>query len=362
MGNHTFLEQVVAGSDDQLPWMLDLSLWYPWHSKMNTLPEEWAGFSQVEISHLLGSPAWIPVKPWKAIYEDVDVVVEEVGDERVVRYILPDRTLSASWTLGPDNDWWQVEHLIASPEDFDPAIDLAAALRYEVDEALVFDDELAGEGILRAIELPRRPLSALLHDFLGWGQGLLMLSDHEDEVGQLLGVLDMKMQALVKTLSDLPGSIMISPDNLDGQYISPDLFSRYLTQSYSESCLYAHAADKAFVVHVGGPMQHILAPLAAAGVDAVEGVSGPPQSDASLPEARRKAGEGLTLWGGIPQDLLLETTTADNFEAGVRSAAALAIEDGNAVLGVADRVPVAAERERLMRLGAVARSEIAGQA
>ena len=39
--------------------------------------------------------------------------------------------------------------------------------------------------------------------------------------------------------------------------------------------------------------------LAEAGVDGVEGIAGPPQSDITLAEARQLAGPGITLWGGI---------------------------------------------------------------
>lgn len=343
----SLLEKLSMKPDGGMPWMLDLSLWYAWHAKLGTLPAQWADYSQVEVAHELGSPAWIPMKPWKAVHDGVDVVVDERADKRVVRYILHDRTLSASWTLGPDHDWWQMDHLITSPEDFKPAIELAEALNYELDRDCLLENGLGGEGLAVVIELPHRPLSALLHDFLGWGEGLLMLKDHQDQVDQLLAVLDEKIQALVDDLAELPGKVVLSPDNLDGQYISPDLFARYLTTSYSASCRRVHAAGKSFVVHAGGPMRRLLAPLAAAGVDVVEGVSGPPQSDVPLPEARKEAGAEIVLWGGIPQDWLLETTSPDEFRAGVERVINEVADDGNAILGVADRVPVAADVERL---------------
>ena len=347
MAKSSVREQILVASEGEVPWMLDLSLWFAWHSKRGTLPPQWTDSSYVEIAHELGSPAWVPVKPWKAVFKGVDVAIDEGQQERTVRYNLAGRTLSASWTLGPDNDWWQMDHIIASPEDFEPALELAESLHYEIDESLLLDDSHAGERILLAIELPRRPLSALLHDYLGWGEGLLMLQDYEREVDQLLQILDAKIQSLVDVLAEMPSSTMFSPDNLDGQYISPDLFARHLTPSYSLSCQRAHSARKSFVVHVGGPMEHLLGPLAAAGVDMVEGVCGPPQSDAPLPEARRKSGPELTLWGGIPQDWLLETTALDEFRAGVEQVVDTVADDGNSIIGVADRVPVAAEIERL---------------
>ena len=101
------------------------------------------------------------------------------------------------------------------------------------------------------------------------------------------------------------------------------------------------------LVHAGGPIGQLLGPLAEAGVDGVEGVAPPPQSDASLAQARQLAGPRCTLWGGIPQDFVLAARSAAEFEAAVRQAAQEAGQDGRAMLGIADRVPVEVEWERL---------------
>ena len=84
--------------------------------------------------------------------------------------------------------------------------------------------------------------------------------------------------------------------------------------------------------------------------DGVEGISGPPQSDASLAEARRLAGPNFTLWGGIPQDALLPDFDYGQFKAVVGQAVREATDDGRAIIGVADRVPVHADIDRLKAL------------
>jgi hypothetical protein len=342
------VEGMFAG---RLPWMLDFSIWYAWHAKHNTLPSAWATANQADIGGYLGATGWMPIKAWKVSLDGVAVNTEEEGDEKVIQYKVGSRTLTASWTLGPDGDWWQMEHLIASPADFKAALELAEARTYQVDETLITGSVKPGTNGIIAIELPRRPLSDLLHDYLGWGEGLLMMADHEKEVDQLLNILDGKLQTIAEELSFLPGDVLLSPDNLDGQYISPDLFDRYLSRSYRSTSQTAHQAGKSLIVHVGGPMKRILSKLAESGIDAVEGVSGAPQSDVPLPEARLQAGPELTLWGGIPQDWLLETTPVEDFKAGVERVIGEILNDGNTILGIADRVPVAAEVDRLEMMG-----------
>jgi len=82
-------------------------------------------------------------------------------------------------------------------------------------------------------------------------------------------------------------------------------------------------------------------------VDAVQGISGLPQSNADLAEARTVAGLVLTLWGGIPQDLLITTHEETELINCVEEVISHAKQDGRVIIGVADRVPVEYEIFRL---------------
>jgi hypothetical protein len=169
----------------------------------------------------------------------------------------------------------------------------------------------------------------------------------EPAIQDIQSILEEKLQELVQEVSRLPGQIVFSPDNLDGQFISPRMFRKSLASSYRLTADVLHAAGKRLVVHLGGPVRHLLTSLAEAGVDGFEGLAGPPQSDASLAEARGIVGPICTLWGGIPQDYLLNTYDGEVFEAGVRQATRECQGDGRMILGVADRVPVDADPARL---------------
>ncbi len=133
------------------------------------------------------------------------------------------------------------------------------------------------------------------------------------------------------------------------------MFDEHLAASYRRTADALHAAGKRLVVHVGGMCRGLLPGLAGAGVDAIEGVCGAPQSDATLAEARALCGPGATLWGGVAQDALLPATDDAAFERAARAALAEARANGPAVVGVADRVPVEAVPERLVALAGMAR-------
>jgi hypothetical protein len=169
-------------------------------------------------------------------------------------------------------------------------------------------------------------------------------------VQEMQEILESRLQHLLDQIALLPGDIVLSPDNLDGQYISPRMFARQLAPSYEHTVSILQPRGKRLVVHVGGPVRHLVRPLADAGIHGLEGISGPPQSNASLAEARQLAGPDFTLWGGVAQDYVQDAHDWGAFEAAVRLAAQEAALDGRMILGIADRVPVNAELDRLEAL------------
>lgn len=339
-----------SGEVSQRPlYLADLTLWYRWHQARGSLPAGWQSYSLAQLAEALGSPAWWVVRPWRQETPGVAVTTQEEGDQRLITYHTSAGRLTERWALGPDGDWWQIEYPVKSLDDLPAARQLIEARHYQPDTTALaeWQAQLGVSGLL-AIELPRRPYSEVLHTLLGWGEGLMLLyGEGAQPIQDMLDVLEEKLHALEQELVGLPVDLVFAPDNLDGQYISPAVFRQHLAASYQRSVDLLHRHAKRLIVHGGGPLQHLLAPLAAAGVDAVEGVSGPPQGDTPLPKAREKAGPHLTLWGGIPQDVLLPPTTQAEFGEAVRQAAQQAKACGRVVLGVADKVPVEADLERL---------------
>ena len=338
----------LRGDGSHTPLYLpDLTLWYDWHAKHGSLPATWQGYSLAQVTRALGAPVWLPAAHRRVDGPSVRITTTEQGGERVIRSETAAGTLVARWNPGPDGAWWQSEYPVKRATDLPAVLELAKARAYVFDlNWPVLEAEVGDDGIV-AIEIPRRPLSDLLHEYLGWGDGLMLLVEERAAIRQIVDVLEEKLQQFVAELAPVPAAVVLSPDNLDGQYISPRLYREYLAGSYQRTAEAMHAQGKQLIVHVGGPAQRLLAPLAAAGVDGVEGVAGPPQGDTSLAEARALAGPGLTLWGGIPQDYVLGTHGYATFENAVLAAAQEAAADPRTILGVADRVPVDAAVDRL---------------
>jgi hypothetical protein len=344
----------MAGPDrDPSPLLLlDLTLWHKWHRQRGTLPDGWT--TLIDAASALGTPVWAPFKPWRVEYDGVKVTEEETESQRDIVYHAGGRTLLARWTRGPDGDWWQTEYPVQTLEDLQAAVEVASARRYIVDLAGL-DAWCAGvgdDGVV-PLELPMRPYSDMLHTMVGWSHGLtLLFGDGKPLVAQIVASLEGALARLTQDVAAVKGDFLLAPDNLDGQYLSPRTFKEYLTPSYLATAELARRCGKPLIVHVGGAPRRLVPLLAQAGVDGIEGIAGPPHGDANLAEAREAGGPGVTLWGGIPQDMLLEAHDEDEFEAAVSQALEQARADsaGRSVIGVADRVPVDAEMARLRRL------------
>ena len=335
----------------------DLTLWYNWHHSRGSLPDRWKDYSLLQIAASLGVSAWQVVRPWRIETPGVEIRTTEEEGQRTTHFETAAGSLTARWSLGADGTWWQIEYPVKTAADLEVALELVRARLYVLEKDVLSD---AGEQGIAAIEIPGCPYTDLLYEFVGLSEGFMLVIENPPAMQQLLALLETKLQELMQQLAPLPGSIFFAPDNLDSQFISPETFGQFLAPSYLHTATTLHQHGKYLLVHTGGPIRSLLAPLAAAGVDGVEGIAGKPQSDASPGPARETAGPDFTLWGGIPQDFLLDTHDRQEFEAAVVQAAREARGDRRFILGVADRVPVAAELSRLEAIPALLES-VSGQ-
>ncbi len=349
----SFKSEILArfnGNGNSQPFFLpDLTLWYDWHTQKGTLPSPEQGASLPKIAKAMGFPVWLSVRPFQVEHPGINITTTEHPNERIIRVEAPSGILESRWTKGPDEAWWQTDYPVKTPADLAVVREMVTARTYVLNpNKLVDPNASVGSNGVVALEIPRRPFSDLLHEFLGWSEGLILLQ--EDIINEIVDILEKKLQQLVGQVIDLPGQIVFSPDNLDGQFISPQGFAAYLAESYRRTTETVHQAHKKLLVHVGGPIKHLLTPLARTGIDGLEGIAGLPQNNASLTEARELAGPLVTLWGGIPQDFLLDTHDDNQYEVAAQQAILEIASDPRMLLGIADRVPVDADLNRLQAI------------
>jgi hypothetical protein len=348
-----------VGSSGGCAFLPDLSLWYDWYASRGTLPEGLGEKSLSGVAAGLGVRGWIPSVPWRAEFPGLEVSLDR-GESEIVRTVRTSKdTLTSRWILGPDGDWWQSEYPVKTADDLDAAYEYCRAKIYSPPEDLsrAAADADPGSDIL-ALRLPQQPFSEILHDLLGFDEGIIILMQEGERIEELVGLLESSyadlLDSLVPRIDEIdpegPGDtgeiVFYSPDNLDSNFISPNLFDRYLRDGYIRTLERLHGAEYGLAVHIGGYIRPLLSRLGEIGVDILQGISGPPQSDADLSEARELAGQGPLLWGGIPQDLLLPTAERSELEETLDEVARSCAADGRMVAGISDKVPVEADLEK----------------
>jgi len=344
-----FATLLAGASLDRVEFMPDLTLWYDWHSQRDSLPPRWCGASLSRIAEDLGVAAWHTSRLWRIETPGIDIETSQTDQERVTRCHTRTGTLTSRWAIGPDSDWWQTEYPVKSSTDLQAALELVEARTYIVNTSPRSpEQEQVGSDSILALELPKRPYSELLHDFLGWSEGLMLLG--EPTVLQILAVLEAKLQQLVAEIGQLAEQVILSPDNLDGQFISPRAFRTHVAASYRHTTQTLQEKGNRLIVHIGGPVKRLMTELTNSGIDGFEGISGPPQSDLTLTQARAATGPGPALWGGIPQDFVLPTYSRQELQAAVEEILKAARDDKRMIVGIADRVPVNADPARLEEL------------
>jgi hypothetical protein len=287
--------------------------------------------------------------PWLLEHDGLNVTREKSETQRVIKYHAKSKILSEIWSLGPDGDWWQTEYPVKDEDDLDAAEEIVKAMQYRLKPSNLSIEP--SPGIIDVIQLPKTPYSDMLHTMLGWRDGLMLMMSEEDRLMELLAIMEEKRNKLIQQLAaGFSNSIFWAPDNLDGQFISPGSFGNYLESSYKKACGTRHQRGNCLMVHIGGIAKHLLPLLAGCGIDGLAGISGPPQSDAPLYEARKAAGPNITIWGGIPQDYVMPTHDLSVLIESIEAAKAFASSDFRTIIGIADHVPVEAEFSRLKEI------------
>ena len=229
------LNHFIDTSNDKSLYLPNLTLWYSWQTNQGTMPEPWAGMTLPEICSELGVPAWDVARPFVLDPGNVVIETEETDGKRVTHFRAASGTLVERWELGPDGDWWQTEYAVKDQADLAILLEIVEERGYRLDATWVVEkQEAIGASGMVGLELPRRPFSQIFLEWLGWGDGLMLLWDAPDLIDQILDVLETKIQALVAELAEGEGSIVMSPDNLDAQFISPPFFTQYLAASYTQ--------------------------------------------------------------------------------------------------------------------------------
>jgi len=139
----------------------------------------------------------------------------------------------------------------------------------------------------------------MLHFAMGPVNTVYFLMDCPEQAAVLMKLHEeAQLEAIRETLSR-GVRVVMSMDNLDTMFHSPDYVEQYSGSFYSRASDLCHSYGAKFFIHACGQQKDNLRLISSYGVDGLEGVASPPLGDVWLDEAMELTGSNFIITGGI---------------------------------------------------------------
>lgn len=347
MNERTRLKAALKGEKaERHAWYGDLSYWYGALEKQGKLEKRYCGEEGYLRFHKdlgVGICFYAPLM-WKTNYPKwAEFKEQEKGGQRSRELITPKGTLRSLETYMPEAYTWAItEHFVKTPEDLEIYADICRETRYEAQyEEYERIDRLWGEdGIAIGIApLGSCPLQRMIARVAGVENTYGIYAQNPERFRQVMDEIAESELPLFHILANSPADLIEFPENLSADITGRNFFEQYNMPFYQKRNGLLHAAGKYTSIHNDGMLAATWDMIAPSGFDVVEAVTPAPVGDLEMTELRKKAGEQIVIWGGIPGALFSELYSDAFFEEYLLRLAETFREDARFVFGVADQVP-----------------------
>ena len=164
-------------------------------------------------------------------------------------------------------------------------------------------------------------------------------------------------QAL-KILSESPAEAVFLGGNFDETLTYPPYFKKEILPWIRKAADVLHAKGKRVICHCDGENLGLMDLYRESGMDVAEAICPYPMTKVKIEEYYERWADRLTIFGGIPSNLLLaEATSDEEFEDYLDHLFKVIAPGKRMILGIADTTPPHAVFDRLVRIGERVRKE-----
>ena len=298
---------------DYLPFSPFLA--YVWESFPRAIQE--AG--QLTFHHRVGAtPLWRGAPcPVRAIPPQIETRTSEEGLYTQTEIRTPVGTLRTTHRRSDvGNTSFLVEHPLKTEEDFKTQLWIEENTQFEVDLTPV-EAHFAGngrEGLSIGMLIPRlkSAFQSLVEHDAGTEELIYALADFPDTVEALWRTMvDNDVKAATMAAATGVYDYFLTWEDSGTQNYSPKMYTRYIASEIGQWCDILAANGQHYIQHACGHLKHLLAPMKASGVFAVESISPPPTGNIALRDARELVGDDFGIVGGIEPTLFLNLSLAE---------------------------------------------------
>lgn len=364
-----FLAILEGRKPDRIPWVPRMKLWYEFHKRKGTLPQRYQGCTLREIEKDLGMGT--PAKRGK-IFEvrltnDVEISDEKKGLEVTTHYVTPKGTVTVRERSSQEGFALQiVDHMIKGVDDYPIMEYLVEHLEFipTYEEYLDYEEEIGKDGVplARAGLWPpgntgrsigtHCPMHLILKDFLGYENGYLhLLCRYPRQVRHLLEVLTEKSEEMQEVVLQSPARLIYHGAHFDRQMTPPAIFKQYFTPYFRDFAKKLHSLGKKLVCHLDAETKGLFELVAEAGFDLVESFTTVPLvQHTTVAEARKKWGDRIVIWGGIPSVILEPSYERKKFEQYMFDLFRAIAPGDHFILGIGDNLMPTSDFSRVIQI------------
>jgi corrinoid protein of di/trimethylamine methyltransferase len=373
---------------DILPYVPRIDLWYNANSVAGTLPKKHKGRTQDEISRAEGwalhkvVPEYLKVrKPEHSLHRaigiyslkelvfrckfssDVEIKVNREGDVTHVEYHTPVGMVSTATIYTEEmrkagaSITWVKERVIKKPEDYRVVGYIFENLELipDFDDFIKWKNDIGEDGVAatRGCGLGgASPMHFIQKDFIDATEFYYHYHDHQKEMRALAGIIEDYFNQALKIIADSPGEAVLWGSNFDDMITYPSLFEKEMLPWIRKAADILGSKGKIVICHCDGENLGLMDLIRDSGMHVAEAVTPYPMTKVKIEEYYQRWSDKLTIWGGIPEVLLMEETATDEDLECYLDHLFKAVAPGRRfIVGIADTTPAHAVFDRLVRIG-----------
>lgn len=371
---------------DLLPYVPRFDLWYNANSWGNTLPQRHRGRTADDIARAEGwalhkiIPELLKVRtPEDNVHRglglyslkengyrirfspNVDVSVSRAADSIQVEYHTPVGTISVTEVITDEmrkagaSITWVQERAIKSVRDY-------RILSYIYENIEVVSDyegyaswqsEVGVDGVACLMgTFCASPMQHIQRDLLEATEFFYEYKDHQTEMRRLAESIEHVYDQILEVVASSPAEVVLWGANYDDMITYAPYFKSEILPWLGKACSTLEEKGKLVICHCDGENLGLMDLIRDSGMHVAEAVCPYPMTKVRIEEYYQQWGDKLTIFGGIPQSLLLEETASEEeFQAYIDHFFKAVAPGSRIIVGIADTTPPNAVFDRLVRLG-----------
>jgi corrinoid protein of di/trimethylamine methyltransferase len=371
---------------DILPFAPRIDLWYNANSLAGTLPMKHKGRSQDEISRAEGwalhkvVPEYLKVRrpednlhraigvfslketPFSYRFSpEIEIRATLTVDGTYIEYHTPIGTVSAMTVFTEEmrkagaSITWVKEHVIKKPEDYHVVGYLFENLELipDFNDFHRWKDGIRDDGIAAAMgSMAASPMHHILKYFVDATSFYYHYHDYPRQMRKLAECVEQFYNQALEIAADSPAEAVVWGANFDDMITYPLFFEREIQPWIRRASETLTAKGKIVICHCDGENLGLLDLIKDSGMHVAEAVTPHPMTKVPIEDYYQRWCEKLTIWGGIPEILLMrETASHEDLDTYLDHLFRAIAPGRRFIVGIADTTPAKAVFERLVHIG-----------